>query len=90
MDSIFEGDAEVIIKIINAILTSNSSHPEYGHVISDGLALAGDFFFCSFSHMKRLGNSVAHFLARSSKFGYELQVWHNCVPDDIALLVTCD
>lgn len=39
---IFEGDAENIIK---AILASDSSHPEYGVVISDILKLAGVFSF---------------------------------------------
>lgn len=86
-DFIFEGDANVIIK---AIMSLESSHLEYGHVISDVLALVGDFFFCNFSHVKHLENSVAHFLARSSKSGCELQVWHSCVADDIAPLVTHD
>ena len=72
MDCIFEGDAKNIIK---AILASYSSHPEYGIVISDILKLAGVFSFCNFSHVKRLGNSIAHFLARYSKSRCELQVW---------------
>ena len=65
-----------------------SSHLEYGHVISDVLSLASDSFFCNFSHVKRLGNAVAHFLARSSKSSCELQIWHNCIPDDIAPLTS--
>ena len=40
-------------------------------MISDILKVAGVFSFCSFSLVKRLGNSVAHFLARSSKSGCE-------------------
>ena len=83
----FQGDAETIIK---AILASDSSYLENGHVISDILQLSGVFSFCSFFHVKCLGNSVAHFLARSSKSGSELQVWQNSVPDDMALLVTRD
>ena len=69
LDCIFEGDEETIIK---AILASDLSHPKYGHVINDILQLSIVFSYCSFSHVKRLGNSVAHFLARSSKFGCEL------------------
>nr|POE61179.1 putative ribonuclease h protein [Quercus suber] len=71
---IVEGDAKVIIK---ALRQRDSSHPQYGHVIQDVLFLASDFQSCCFSHVKRLGNLVAHCLARSSKSGTELQVWYN-------------
>lgn len=77
-------------RLLKKQLASDSSHPEYGHVINDIIQLFGVFSYCSFSHVKRLGNLVAHILARSSKSGYELQVWHNSVPDDIAPLVTRD
>ena len=69
MDCIFKGDAEVIIQ---AIRNKDSTHPEYGHVINDVLSLARDLQFCSFSHVKCMGNLVAYFLARSSKSGNEL------------------
>ena len=71
LDCIFKGDAENIIK---AILASNSSHPEYGVVISDILKLVGVFYFCNFSHVKCLSNLVAHFSAKF-KARCELQVW---------------
>ena len=69
LDCIFKGDAETIIK---AILASDLSHPKYGHVINDILQLSIVFSYCSFSHVKRVGNSVVHFLARSSKSSCEL------------------
>ena len=83
----FEGDAEVVLK---AIWKKDSTHPVYGHVITDVLSLATDFQFCSFSFVKRIGNVVAHYLARSSKSGNELQVWFNSIPVDIAPLVAWD
>ncbi|XP_023892636.1 uncharacterized protein LOC112004627 [Quercus suber] len=61
-----EGDAEVIIK---ALLSMEAVHPEYGHVLQDSLVLANGFKVCKFVHIKRVGNSVAHFLARRSKSG---------------------
>ena len=70
LDCIFEGDAETII--IKAILASDLSHPKYGHVINDILQLSIVFSYCSFYQVKRLGNSVAHFLAGSSKSSCEL------------------
>ena len=82
-----EGDAEFIIK---AILAGDSANPEYGHVISDILSLAADFRYCIFSHVKRIGNIVAHFLAKKSVSGNELHVWIESSLDDIAPLVTRD
>ncbi|XP_075650159.1 uncharacterized protein LOC142620719 [Castanea sativa] len=81
-----EGDFEVIIK---AIIARDMANPEYGHVISDILLVANDFR-CNFSHVKRIGNSVAHFLAKKSVSSNELQVWIESSPDDIAPLVTRD
>ena len=86
MDGIFEGDAEVLIK---AICREDASNLEYGHVIED-IVLARDFHFSSFSHVKRLGNQVAHHLARRSKSRCELQVWFDTIPGDIAPLVVHD
>ena len=42
----------------------------YGHALDDTLLLASDFHFASFSNVKRLGNSVAHCLAKKAKFNY--------------------
>ena len=64
MDTIFEGDAEQIIKALRA---KEVHHPEYGHVLQDSLVLASDFWVCSFTHVKCVSNSIAHFLARRSK-----------------------
>ena len=65
-------------------------HPEYGHVIQDNLALAAEFHFCKFEHVRRLGNSVAHCLARQSKSSDELQVWIESIPVDLVPLVSRD
>ena len=59
-------------------------------MLSDVLYIAADFHVCSFSHVKRAGNSVAHFFARQCKSGDELQVWFDSIPEDIAPLVARD
>ena len=64
MDIVFEGDAEQIIKALQA---KEVHHPQYGHVLQDSLVLASDFWVCSFTHVKCVSNSIAHFLARRSK-----------------------
>jgi len=76
-----EGDAEVIMK---ALLIKDGSHPEYGHVLNDALSSAVEFRFCMFTHVKRLGNLIVHFLARCAKSSNELQVWIKLILDDIA------
>ncbi|XP_075670205.1 uncharacterized protein LOC142639967 [Castanea sativa] len=86
-DATFEGDAEIVT---NALCDGGSNHPEFGLVINDSLMLASGLRFCNFAHVKQLGNLVAHFLARKSKFGNELQVWMESVPDDIAPIVVRD
>ncbi|KAL0005339.1 hypothetical protein SO802_012900 [Lithocarpus litseifolius] len=87
LDYIFEGDAEVLIK---AICMEDVSNPKYGYVIKDILVLVRDFHFSSFNHVKRSSNQVANHLARRSKFGCELQVWFDTIPEDIAPLVVYD
>ena len=82
-----EGDANAILK---AILTNDVSHSEYGHVPNDVLVLANEFRFCYFFHVKRVGNSIAYFLAKNSKSSNELQVWMESILEDIALLVIMD
>ena len=85
MNTIFEGDIEQIIK---ALLAKEVHQPEYGHVLQDSLVLASKFRVCIFTHVKRVSNSVAHFLARHSKSGNELQVWLGSFPNNLAPHVT--
>ena len=59
-------------------------------MLSDVLFLDANFRVCSFSHLKRAGNSVAHFLSRQCRSGDELQVWFDSIPEDIAPLVARD
>lgn len=76
--------------IIKALLVKDGNHLEYEHVLDNALSLAAEFHYCMFAHVKRLGNLVAHFMARCAKSGNELQVWIESILNDIALLVTCD
>ena len=73
-----------------ALCAGGSNHPEFGLIINDSLTLASGFCFCNFAHVKRLGNSVAHFLARKSISGSVFQVWMESGPDDIAPFVVHD
>ena len=57
-------------------------------MINDILIVADEFQCCNVSHVKSIGNSVAHFLTKKSVFGSELQVWIESYLDDIIPLVT--
>ena len=78
---IFEGDAEVIIKAINSGGFSSSS---FGHIIRDIKHLSMAFNKVSFSHTRRLGNKVAHGLARMACNFSSFQVWTEDVPPDLS------
>ena len=86
-DATFEGDSLIVTL---ALCRGDTNHPEFGLVISDSLFLASSFRSCNFVHVKRLGNLVAHNLARMSKFSNELQVWIESIPSEIAPLVSND
>ena len=48
-DDTFEGDAEIVSKVLCA---GGSNHPEFGLIINDSLRLASGFRFCNFAHVK--------------------------------------
>ena len=74
-----EGDSEVIVKAIRekSLLSS-----VLGHILEDIHVLSSSFSSISFHHIKRIGNCVAHRLARRS-FCNPLLVWMEEVPPDI-------
>ncbi|XP_030936139.1 uncharacterized protein LOC115961274 [Quercus lobata] len=76
---VVEGDSEVVIKAIKekSLLSSG-----WGHLLKDIHALSHSFSCIYFLHVKRLGNRVAHSLARRS-FCNPLLVWMEELPLDI-------
>ena len=78
LDVEFEGDS---LTICNALRCQDQSLASYGAIIEDIFLLAIALQRCSFSHVKREGNRVAHMLARRV---IELQddflVWLEDVP----------
>nr|POE60949.1 hypothetical protein CFP56_74244 [Quercus suber] len=84
---IVEGDSEVIINAINKGGFSSSS---YGHIIRDIKLASSAFHNLAFSHTRRLGNKVAHKLARLDCNFSQLHVWMEDVPLDIASVYLSD
>ncbi|KAL0000567.1 hypothetical protein SO802_014348 [Lithocarpus litseifolius] len=58
---VVEGDSKIVIK---ALLSEDISFADHGHLVEEAKLLSALFSFCSFSHVKRQGNSAAHHLAR--------------------------
>ena len=85
--AIFEGDSELVVKALVGLCPNRSS---IGHIIKDCKSLKGLFQTCSFSHVRRQGNGVAHALARRARMSFPLSVWMESVPADITYLVYVD
>ena len=74
-----EGDSEIIV---NAICGKSLLSSALGHILEDTHVLSSTFTSIFFHHIKRLGNYVAHRLARRSSCN-PLLVWMEEVPPDI-------
>uniref|UniRef100_A0A2N9J7Z2 Reverse transcriptase domain-containing protein n=1 Tax=Fagus sylvatica TaxID=28930 RepID=A0A2N9J7Z2_FAGSY len=73
----FEGDSTTIVAALNnhsPVLTP------YGHLITDAKILANGLKSCSFTHVKRQGNGLAHAIARMALHSNNLEVWMEDVP----------
>ena len=55
------GDSEIVFK---ALVSDDTSFADHGHLVEEAKLLSALFNFCSFSYVKRQGNSTAHHLAR--------------------------
>lgn len=85
---IMEGDSKVLI---NNLRSKCQSLAQFGHIVSDVQYMASQFFKdFNFSHICRLGNKVAHSLARRTNKSSQLVVWMEDVPADVASVFQAD
>ena len=82
--AVFEGDSDTILKELNNPEKSLALH---GHLIEDVKVLTPFFNCCSFVHVRRQGNRVAHALARWAINSPSLTIWMEDVPLDISNVV---
>ena len=61
---ILEEDLETIIK---ALRNNEESFASYGHLLSSAKSSIDAFSDISYSHIRRLGNSIAYYLARHAR-----------------------
>jgi ribonuclease HI len=76
---IFASDCQSVINRVNAGMMDRSC---YGPVIEDVKRLARSFVSCSFKHVYRVVNVVAHVLARRCEFSVDV-VWRGLPPECI-------
>ncbi|GAV89685.1 RVT_3 domain-containing protein, partial [Cephalotus follicularis] len=69
---IVESDAENVLNEINAYQPSLSL---YGNVVEEIKSLVSPFIFCQFSWISKVGNKMAHELARLASSVYTNMVW---------------
>ena len=75
-----EGDS---LKVITAINDPKHNRTQWGHVIEDIKKASTGLQLCSFCHISRGGNSLAHSLARIAVLTTDTDVWLEELPPDL-------
>ena len=73
---ILESDALAVVQALN----DNSTGNELGHILQGILLLCESFEFCSFKHVNRVFNVVAHELAQLARCGESSCLWYGVFP----------
>ena len=74
--AIFESDALSLSQSINSGVVGG----EIGHILQNIKSIAFSFSWCSFQHLKREGNRVAHELAKNARVTSVSQIWKGVNP----------
>ncbi|KAK7816915.1 hypothetical protein CFP56_043539 [Quercus suber] len=69
----FEGDCMQVVRALN----------DHGHVIEEIRRLGSCLESCSFHHVKREGNKLAHSLARRAVSSADMDVWVEELLEDL-------
>ena len=83
---VLEGDSKLIIK---ALKNEEYSLAPFGHILA-ATKTSIDVSCISFSHIRRLGNSVAHSLAKHARHVVGLKVWMKDVPPHLYSVLLTD
>ena len=83
---ILEGDSEVVIK---ALKSKDDSLSSFGHILASAKTLT-DVNCITFSHTRRIGNAVAHNLAKHARHVIGFKVWMEDVPPHLHYVLFAD
>ena len=84
---ILEGDSENVIKYLRS---DDDSFSPFGHILAAAKATTENNGCISFSHIRRLGNSVAHNLAKHARHVRGFTVWMEDVPPHLQAVLSAD
>ena len=84
---IFEGDCLGVIKAIN---TKEPCKSLFGHIVEEIWSFSSALMDCSFQHIKREGNKLAHALARRAVVFADTDVWVKELPVDLDDIFSLD
>jgi len=84
--AIFESDALSIVQALNQGVVGG----EIRLILHDIRIFSASFSWCSFQHLKRDGNRVAHELAKAARFSGTSQIWKGVNPSCVEHLLRED
>ena len=77
---ILEGDC---LRVVQALNASGGCNTLYGHIVNETKRLGGVSRHCSFQHVRRDKNKLAHCLARRAVSSTDTDVWVEDLPGDL-------
>ena len=83
---ILEGDSD---KVIKALKRNDDSLSDFGHILASAKTLT-DVNCITFSHTRRIGNAVAHNLAKHARHVLGFKVWMEDVPSHLHSVLCAD
>ena len=83
---ILEGDSD---KVIKALKRNDDSLSDFGHILASAKTLT-DVNCITFSHTRRIGNAVAHNLAKHARHVIGFKVWMEDVPSHLHSVLCAD
>ncbi|KAL0014626.1 hypothetical protein SO802_001695 [Lithocarpus litseifolius] len=84
---ILDGDSEAVIK---CLISDDDSFSSFGHILVAAKATTETSCCISFSHIRRLGNSVAHNLAKHARHVRGFSVWMEDIPPHLQAILSAD
>ncbi|KAL0008216.1 hypothetical protein SO802_009718 [Lithocarpus litseifolius] len=86
-DIILEGDC---LRVVQALSASGGCNTLYGHVVNETKRLGAGLRHCSYQHVCREGNKLAHGLARRAVSSADIDVWVEDLPEDLDVVFQSD
>lgn len=67
--------------VIKDIISGGNSSWPFGHIVDDIHREVNSIRFCNWSFTRRMGNAVAHYLAKHAQFVIDCESWMEVAPE---------